>query len=152
MKRSATAIWRGGPRAGEGTVTTSSGVICNALYRTGTTAQDIPCTTPSEMLVAAEAACVSLTLAKELAEDGITAEAVETKAELVIFADKKIWDISEIRMEVKAHIPRMSKEKFQAAVTRAKQHCMISRALKPKITIKAEMVEIEQATTAAAAS
>jgi lipoyl-dependent peroxiredoxin len=148
MKRSATAIWRGGPRAGEGTVTTSSGVISNALFRTGTTAHDIPCTTPSEMLVAAEAACMSLTLAAELAEDGITAEAIETKAELVIFADKKIWDISEIRMSVKAHIPHMSKEKFNAAVNRAKQHCLISRALKPKLTIKTDMVEIESAVAA----
>ncbi len=145
MKRSATAIWRGGPRAGEGTVTTSSGVISNALYRTGTTANDIPCTTPSEMLVAAEAACMSLTLAAELAEDGITAENIETKAELVIFADKKIWDISEIRMTVKAQVPHMNKEKFNAAVHRAKQHCLISRALKPKLTIKTEMVEIEPA-------
>jgi osmotically inducible protein OsmC len=100
------------------------------------------------MLVAAEAACMSLTLAAELAEDGITAEAIETKAELVIFADKKIWDISEIRMNVKAHIPHMSKEKFNAAVNRAKQHCLISRALKPKLTIKTDMVDIEQPVTA----
>jgi hypothetical protein len=31
MKRSATATWKGGPRAGEGTISTASGVFDKAI-------------------------------------------------------------------------------------------------------------------------
>jgi lipoyl-dependent peroxiredoxin len=64
MNRKATATWKGGPRAGEGTITTASGVFDKAFYTSGTSTMDIPCTNPAEILAAAEAGCVSMMVAK----------------------------------------------------------------------------------------
>lgn len=143
MKRSATAIWKGGPRAGEGTVTTSSGVINNVLYRVVTSAVEIPCTTPGEMLVAAEAACMSLTVANELSLAGVTAESIETEAVLTIDdKGKKIRDINGIHLKVTARVPNMETAAVEQAIHRAKNHCLISRALKPKITVESHVVSM----------
>lgn len=141
MKRSATAIWKGGPRAGEGTVTTSSGVLNNVLYRVVTSAVDIPCTTPGEMLVASEAACMSLTVANELGMMGATAEAIETKAELTVATNgHKTMDITDIHLIVTARVPGMEPEAVKQAIKRAQNHCLIARALKPKITVESHVV------------
>ena len=90
MKRHATATWKGGPRAGEGTISTASGVFDKAIYTGGTTSMDIPCTNPAEILAAAEAACVSMMVAKELGKEGITAEHIETRSEIVLAPDGSI--------------------------------------------------------------
>ena len=145
MKRSATAIWKGGPRAGEGTVTTSSGVLNNVLYRVVTSAVDVPCTTPGEMLVASEAACMSLTIANELALAGATPESIETEAELTVeIKSQMIMDITAIHLKVTANVPGLEPAAVKLAVNRAKNHCLIARALKPKITCETHVVTAEE--------
>jgi len=137
MKRIATAIWRGGPRAGEGVVSTASGVFNNVIYTFGTTAIDVPCTNPSEMLAAAAASCTSMILAKELEIEGIVSEHIATQAELVITQDKEGWTISSIHLGVKVHMDPANEEVFQKAVQRARQHCPITKSLKAKVTLEA---------------
>jgi len=137
MKRSATALWKGGPRAGEGSISTASGVFDKAIYTGGTSAMDVPCTNPSEILAAAEAACVAMMVAKELAKEGITAECIETKAEIVLAPDGDSWNIPRIHLTVKAHVPEVDSAKFQEAVVRAKKSCPITRSLKSEVTLEA---------------
>ncbi len=137
MRRTATAVWRGGPQAGEGTVTTSSGVLNKVIYTFGNSAIDLPCTNPCEMLAAAEAACVSLMVAKELATEGVLSDEVETCAELIVIDDKDGgWSIPKIHLTVNAHLPEVDNERFQRAVQRAKQNCPITRTLKAQITME----------------
>lgn len=140
MKRSATATWKGGPRAGEGNISTSSGVFDKAIYTGGTTAMDVPCTNPSEILAAAHAACVSMMVAKELGKEGITADCIETSAEIVLAPDGDSWNIPRIHLVVKAHLPEVDSSKFQEAVQRAKKNCPITRSLKSDVTLNA-MIE-----------
>jgi osmotically inducible protein OsmC len=137
MKRSATATWKGGPRAGEGSISTASGVFDKAIYTGGTSAMDVPCTNPSEILAAAEAACVSMMVARELAKEGITPECIETKAEIILAPDGDSWNIPRIHLLVKAHVPEVDNAKFQEAVVRAKKSCPITRSLKSEITLEA---------------
>jgi osmotically inducible protein OsmC len=137
MKRQAKATWKGGPRAGEGTISTASGVFDRAIYTGGTTAMDVPCTNPSEILAAAEAACVSMMVAKELAKEGITAECIETTSEIVLAPDGDSWNIPRIHLTVKAHVPEIDGAKFQEAVARAKKNCPITRSLKSEVTLEA---------------
>src|SRR3954451_1340235 len=145
MKRSATAIWKGGPRAGEGTVTTSSGVLDNVLYRVATSAVDVPCTTPGEMLVASEAACMSLTVANELALAGATPESIETEAELTVeVKSQMIMDITAIHLKVTVNVPGLEPAAIKQAVNRAKNHCLIARALKPNITCETHVISTEE--------
>jgi osmotically inducible protein OsmC len=67
---------------------------------------EVPCTNPSEILAAAEAACVSMMVAKELAKEGITPESIETSADIVLAPDGDSWNIPRIHLMVKAHLPQ----------------------------------------------
>ena len=98
---------------------------------------DIPCTNPSEILAAAEAACVSMMVAKELGKEGITADCIETSAEIVLSPDGDSWHIPRIHLTVKAHLPEVDSAKFQEAVQRAKKNCPITRSLKSEVTLEA---------------
>jgi osmotically inducible protein OsmC len=144
MKRSATAIWKGGPRAGEGTVTTSSGVLNNVLYRVVTSAVEVPCTTPGEMLAASEAACMSLTVANELSLIGATAESIEIEADLTVEMKGPARDITGIHLKVTANVPGLEPDAIKQAVNRAKNHCLIARALKPKITCETHVITADE--------
>ncbi len=137
MKRFAFATWKGGPRAGEGTISTTSGVFDKAIYTGGTSTMDVPCTNPSEILAAAEAACVSMMVSKELAKEGITPECIETKAEIVLAPDGDSWHIPTIHLTVKATLGEVDSAKFQEAVLRAKKSCPITRSLKSEVTMEA---------------
>jgi len=143
MIRSAVAIWKGRPGlgAGEGSVTTSSGVINNALYQFGSGTGNEPCTSPSEMLAAAVASCMSLVVAIEMAKCGLEDEYVKTESQLTLEEKKGQWDITGIKLDVVASVPEIHAKKFQHAVEKAKAKCPISRALKipVKMTVREEL-------------
>jgi osmotically inducible protein OsmC len=140
MKRIATAIWRGGPRAGEGTVSTASGVFNDVLFTSSTTNKDdFPCTCPSEMLAAAAGSCVSLMVAKELAIAKIPADHVRTDTELEIVENARTWKILGLKMKVSVGVGEMDEAEFHKAIKRAKQNCAISNALKVPITVEVEV-------------
>jgi osmotically inducible protein OsmC len=141
MIRNAVAIWKGGPGAGEGTVSTSSGVISNALYSFCSGTGNEPCTSPSEMVAAAVASCISLMLVQEMAKAGLKDEYVKTESQLTLEQKKGRWEITGIELNVTASVPSVHAKKFQRAVAIAKTKCPISRALKVpiKVTAKAEL-------------
>ena len=141
MIRSAVAIWKGGPGAGEGTVSTSSGVISNALYSFGSGTGNEPCTTPSEMLAAAIASCMSLMFASEMARAGLKDRYVKTEAQLTLEEKKSHWEITGIQLNVVATVPEVHAKKFQHVAESARVKCPISRALKIpiKMTVKEEL-------------
>lgn len=141
MIRNAVAIWRGGPGAGEGSVSTSSGVINNALYSFGSGTGNEPCTSPSEMLAAAVASCLSLMVAREMAKAGLKDEYVKTESQLTLEEKKNHWEITGIQVNVVASVPEVHAKKFQHVAENAKAKCPISRALKIpiKMTVKEEL-------------
>jgi len=139
MKRLATAIWKGGPGAGEGTVSTASGVFNNVLFTASTSHEEFPCTCPSEMLAAAAGSCVSLMVAKELAKSKIRTEHVRTDTELEIVATAQTWKILGLKMKVHVGIGDVDEAEFHKAIKRAKQGCAISNALKVPITMEVEV-------------
>ncbi|MBZ5719858.1 MAG: OsmC family protein [Acidobacteriia bacterium] len=129
MIRSAVATWKGGPGAGEGSVSTSSGVISNALYSFGSSTGNEPCTSPTEMLAAAVASCMSLMVTQEMAKAGLKQEYVTTESVLTLEEQKGRWEITGIALNVTAGIHDMDAEKLRRASMSAKHKCPISRAL-----------------------
>ncbi len=142
MIRNAVAVWKGSPAAGEGSVTTTSGIMSKALYSFGSATGNEPCTSPSEMLAAAVASCMSLITAQEMAKLGIRNESVKTEAELTLEEHKGRWQITSIELHVSAVLPERDAEKFQKATKAAKTRCPISHSLnvpvKVKTTLEAE--------------
>ena len=139
MKRLATAIWKGGPGAGEGSVSTASGVFNNVLFTASTSHEEFPCTCPSEMLAAAAGSCVSLMVAKELAGSRIRADYVRTDTELEIVESARTWKILGLKMKVHIGIGDIDEGEFHKAIKRAKQGCAISNALKVPISVDVEV-------------
>jgi len=140
MIRTAVAVWKGSPVIGEGLVSTSSGVITNALYAAaGSSEGDEPCTSPSEMLAAAVASCMSLMLARETSRAGLKPDQVKTEAVLNVDQKRGYWEITKIEVHVTAILPEMNEEAFQKASRNAKEHCLISRALRIPISMTTKL-------------
>jgi osmotically inducible protein OsmC len=136
MIRSATAVWRGGPGAGEGAVTTSSGVI-NALYSFASGFNEEPCTSPGEMLAAAQASCVSLMFTQELAKAGVRPQCVTTHADLKVQEVDGLWTITDIHLKVSVEAQQVNPDEFVKIAERARARCPITRVLNANITLDA---------------
>lgn len=141
MIRSAEAIWKGSPLIGEGLVSTSSGVLSNALYAAGSSSGNDPCTSPSEMLVAAVASCISLMVVQEMRREGMKPELVKTQATLTLAEKKERWDITEIDLDVGVALPGGNEKKVQHAIKIARGKCPISCALNCPIRVQAKLIE-----------
>jgi lipoyl-dependent peroxiredoxin len=144
MIRSAVATWRGSPAIGEGAVTTTSGVMSNALYSFGSSTGNEPCTSPSEMLAAAVAACVSLMVAQEMAKAHVKYDHVKSEAVLTLQEKAGHWDVVEIDVSVSTQVAERDAAKFQKAARLAKGKCPISRALKVPIKLSARLEPVEE--------
>lgn len=138
MTRTAVAIWKGGPGAGEGSVSTSSGVIANALYSFSSGTGNEPCTSPSEMLAAAVASCMSLMVTQEMNRAGLRQEYVKTESILTLEEKQHRWHITGIQLNVTADVAQADAEKFEHACKSAKTKCPISCALKIPIKMTAQ--------------
>ena len=73
MKRSATANWKGGLKAGKGTFSAASGTFSNVPYDFAGRFETGTGTSPEELIAAAHASCFSMALSAELEKVGLTA-------------------------------------------------------------------------------
>jgi len=145
MIRSAVAVWKGSPAAGEGSVSTTSGIMSKALYSFGSSTGNEPCTSPSEMLAAAVASCMSLMMAQELAHVGIRNDMVQTEAELTLEEHKGRWQITGIDLHVTTSLPELDADKFHKACKAAKAKCPISHSLNVTIRLTTTLEPVEHA-------
>lgn len=119
-------------------MTTSSGVI-DALYSFASGFNEEPCTSPGEMLAAAEASCMSLMFAQELARNGIRPDVIETSAALKLEDVQSQWTITEIHLEVSIHASGLRNEQLETIAETARERCPITRALNAKVIVKATL-------------
>ena len=133
----------GAAAIGEGTVSTYSGVLTKALFSFGSSTGIEPCTSPSEMLAASVASCISLIVAQELAKADVRHEAIKTESSLRLEEKQGHWEILEIDVEVSTSLGSSDEDTFHKAVKNARQRCGITRALKVplKLTSKVEAGE-----------
>ena len=139
MKRTAFAIWNGGIKDGKGTLSTESGALSNLPYSFSMRFEGEPGTNPEELIAAAHAGCFTMDLSGRLGRSNMTAEKLHTTAMLTMDKGDKGFSVSAIHLEVVAKIPNADAEAFQAAVTKAKEGCPISRLLNTHITVSARL-------------
>src|SRR5215475_1719464 len=80
MIRKAKAVWHGTGRAGNGNLSTDSGVLSSTPYSFRTRFETEKGTNPEELIAAAHAGCFTMALSKILGDAGMTAEKIETEA------------------------------------------------------------------------
>ena len=140
MQRKGSAVWKGGLKDGKGTVSTASGVLKETQYSFATRFENGAGTNPEELIAAAHAGCVSMALAAQLGNAGITPEAIETTATLTMEKLEAGFTITAVHLDVTARIPGGDRAKFEQAAKNAKEGCPVSRVLNAKITMDAKLV------------
>jgi osmotically inducible protein OsmC len=96
-------------------------------------------TSPEELIAAAHSSCYSMAFSHGLVGKGYPVETVDTRSEVTFQPGE---GITQIALTVKAKVPDLSEEEFQAAAEDAKLNCPVSQALigVRKITLNAELI------------
>src|ERR671931_904172 len=135
MKRSASAVWKGGLQDGRGTVSSDSDVLSNTPYTYKMRFENERGTNPEELIAAAHAACFSMALSLFLGQAGMTADSINTTATVTLEKVGDAFTVTSSHLDTTVKIPNADKAKFQQAAEGAKAGCPISRLLNTKITL-----------------
>ncbi len=136
INRKASAHWQGSGKEGKGQLTTQSGVLSDQPYGFNTRFEDKPGTNPEELIGAAHAGCFSMALSKELGDAGMTAESIDTKAQVTLEKVEGGFEISAVHLTLRAKIPGAERAAFEKAVEAAKTGCPVSKVLNATITLE----------------
>ncbi|WP_312244523.1 OsmC family protein [Stutzerimonas nitrititolerans] len=140
MKKTASAVWQGDLKTGKGTISTQSGVLKDNPYGFNTRFEDAPGTNPEELIGAAHAGCFSMALSLMLGQAGLTAERIETRAEVTLDKEGEGFAITAIALTLEARIPGADEAQFQQIANQAKEGCPVSKVLNARISLSATLV------------
>jgi osmotically inducible protein OsmC len=137
--RTAVAHWEGSLMDGKGTVDLQSSSIGKFDVTWASRAeQPDGLTSPEELIAAAHSTCFSMALSHGLAGAGTPPASVDTRADVTFQPGEGITGIV---LSVRASVPGISADDFQAAAQTAKTNCPVSKALAgTTITLNAELV------------
>ena len=139
MKRTASAVWSGDLKSGNGTISSASGVLADTQYSFKTRFEDGNGTNPEELIGAAHAGCFSMAFSNELAKAGHTPERVATKATVHLDQVEGGFAITTIDLDVNAKVPGIEQADFERIANAAKEGCPVSKVLNAKITLTSNL-------------
>ncbi len=139
MKKSASAVWQGGLKDGKGTISTQSGALKDNPYGFNTRFEDAPGTNPEELIGAAHAGCFSMALSMLLGQAGLTAERIETRAEVTLDKDGEGFSITAVDLTLRARVPGADQARFAEIANQAKEGCPVSKLLNARISLNATL-------------
>ncbi|MEO6844254.1 MAG: OsmC family protein [Ginsengibacter sp.] len=132
MSKYANAEWQGTAKEGKGIISTETGTLNKAPFTFASRFGDAKDgTNPEELIAAAHAGCFSMKFSLVLNEAGFTPDKIETKCDITFGAGA----ISKSHLTVKAKVPGITQEKFDACAKDAKENCPISKSLSSNIEI-----------------
>jgi len=131
MTRTASAVWNGGLKEGNGTFTVGSDAIKNLPYSFRTRFEDAPGTNPEELIAAAHASCFSMALGAQLGERGITPESVTTRCAITF----ENLTLTKSNLVTTVLAPGADRAKIEEAAEAAKAGCPISKVLNLDISL-----------------
>jgi lipoyl-dependent peroxiredoxin len=137
MKSTASAVWKGSLKDGNGIMDSTSKFFSHLPYTfTSRFVDGKGGTTPEELIAAAHAGCYSMALSAELGKANIVPEQIETSATVTI----ENGTITTSHLVVKAKIKGISKADFANYADATKLTCPVSKALKVAISLDAVLV------------
>lgn len=140
IKRTASVTWQGGLKDGDGTVSTESGALADVPYRFGTRFENGHGTNPEELIAAAHASCFTMALSLILGEANLTAEKMETAAEVTLQLIEGQYAITAVHLTLKAMLPGADQALFDQLANKAKEVCPVSKLLKADISLDATLI------------
>jgi lipoyl-dependent peroxiredoxin len=133
------AKWQGGIKDGKGATSTKSGALSDYPYGFASRFEGKPGSNPEELIGAAHAACFTMALSLILGEAKLTAEQMETKADVTLDKVGEGFEITSVHLTLTAKIPGADQAKFDELTAKAKDGCPVSKLLKTKITLDATL-------------
>jgi osmotically inducible protein OsmC len=140
IKRRGSAVWQGGLKDGRGAISTASGALKAYPYGFASRFEGTPGTNPEELLGAAHAGCFTMALSLILGEAGLTAEKMETTAEVTLAQVEGGYAITAVHLSLQAKVPGADQATFQALAAKAKAGCPVSKVLKADISLEATLL------------
>ena len=140
MIRRATAVWRGNGRAGNGDLTTDSGVLSKTPYSFKTRFENEKGTNPEELIAAAHAGCFTMALAFQLQKAGYTPTELSTDAAVSLDPDGEGFRITRSALTLRAQVPTLAEALFPQLAKDAELNCPVSKVLKAEITLDAKLI------------
>jgi lipoyl-dependent peroxiredoxin len=140
MIRKAKAVWRGNGRAGNGDLSTDSGVLAKTPYSFRTRFENEKGTNPEELIAAAHAGCFTMALAFRLQSAGFTPTELSTEAAINLEQEKDTFRITRSALTLRASVPNLDQATFAQLAQDAEQNCPVSRVLKADITLDAKLI------------
>lgn len=140
IKRTGSALWKGGLKDGKGAISTESGALNAHPYGFAARFEGVKGTNPEELLGAAHAGCFTMALSLILGEAKLTAEQMDTTAAVVLEQVEGGFAITSVHLTLKAKIPGTDDKTFQELAAKAKAGCPVSKLFKTEITLDASLV------------
>src|SRR5438874_12701990 len=134
MKTQGSAVWRGGIKDGRGAISTRSGALSAYPYGFSSRFEGKPGTNPEELIGAAHAGCFTMALSLILGEAQLTADRMETKADVTLEKLSDGFAITAVHLTLNAKIPGASDARFQELAAKAKAGCPVSKLPNATIT------------------
>ena len=140
MKTIGLAEWQGGIKDGKGALSTKSGALDKYPYGFASRFEGRPGSNPEELIGAAHAGCFTMALSLILGEAGLTAEHMETSAEVTLDKVGDGFEITGIRLTLQGKVPGADDAKFRELAEKAKAGCPVSKLFKAPITLDAKLI------------
>jgi osmotically inducible protein OsmC len=140
IKRHGAAVWSGGIKDGKGAISTESGALKNYPYGCASRFEGKPGTNPEELLAAAHAGCFTMALSLILGEAKLTAEQMDTSAEVTLEQVEGGYAITSVHLTLRAKVPGADQATFAKLAGQAKAGCPVSKLFKTDITLDAALV------------
>src|SRR5215469_3883493 len=139
MIRRAKAVWRGTGRAGNGHLSSDSGVLADTPYSYKTRFENEKGTNPEELIAAAHAGCFTMALAFQLQAAGFAATEMSTEAAVSLVPDGGGFKVDKSALTLRATIPGIDDATYRQLAEAAKKGCPISKLLNAEITLDATL-------------
>jgi osmotically inducible protein OsmC len=139
MIRRAKAVWRGTGRAGNGHLTSDSGVLAETPYSYKTRFENEKGTNPEELIAAAHAGCFTMALAFQLQGAGYTPTELSTEAAVTLEPEGQGFRISRSALTLRGTVPDLDEPKFRELAGIAEKSCPVSKVLNAQITLDAKL-------------
>jgi lipoyl-dependent peroxiredoxin len=138
--RNGSAEWRGDLKSGSGTVKVGDGVF-EGNYSFSSRFEDGEGTNPEELIGAAHAGCFAMALSLVLTEAEHPPESLKAEARVHLRLVEGLPTIAKIDLAVEGAVPGIDEDAFRSYAEKAKDGCVVSRALAgvPEITLDARL-------------
>jgi osmotically inducible protein OsmC len=129
--RKAGVLWTGDLKTGQGLISTESKALFELPYNWSTRFGDEEGLNPEELIAAAHASCLAMSVASRLAKSGFTPLQTETTATCTLGSKEGGGhEITSIRLHVRCEVPDIDEDRFHEIVREADENCPVSNLLR----------------------